>query len=63
MEQKTDYRIPENLELVGTGPGCRFVSDANGVIYLVRLIDGVQHIRRLGLYTKKAFRRRLFKSP
>ncbi|EMQ0701592.1 hypothetical protein ABCV09_002760 [Escherichia coli] len=56
MEQKTDYRIPDNLKLVGIGFGCRFVSDTNGAIYLVRIIDGVQHIRRLGLYIK-AFRR------
>lgn len=56
MEQKTDYRIPDNLKLVGIGFVCRFVSDTNGAIYLVRIIDGVQHIRRLGLYIK-AFRR------
>ena len=61
MEQETDYRIPENLKLVGSGFGCSFVSDANGAIYLVRLIDGVQHIRRLGLYIK-AFRRGYLKA-
>lgn len=48
MEQKTDYRIPDSLKLVGIGFGCRFVSDENGAIYMVRIIDGVQHIRRIG---------------
>lgn len=61
MEQKTDYRIPDNLKLVGMGSGCRFVSDENGAIYMVRVIDGVQHIRRLGLYIK-AFRRGYLKT-
>lgn len=61
MEQETDYRIPENLKLVGIGFGCRFVSDANGAIYLVRIIGGVQHIRRIGLYIK-AFRRGYLKA-
>ncbi|EOY8726814.1 hypothetical protein ACQFH7_001523 [Escherichia coli] len=61
MEQETDYRIPENLKLVGIGFGCRFVSDANGAIYLVRIIDGVQHIRRLRTL-HQSIQKRLFKS-
>ncbi|EEZ8314948.1 hypothetical protein ACX9RQ_001148 [Escherichia coli] len=61
MEQEADYRIPDNLTLVGIGFDCRFVSDAKGAIYLVRIIDGVQHIRRLWLYIK-AFRRGYLKA-
>lgn len=56
MKKVGNYFIPDGLALIGLGFACCYARNERGDVYLIRIVHGVQHIRRLD-FTIEEFRK------